>query len=124
MPQVDLRRSPIAGHGLFAAVALFAEAAVLRQTGVGRLNHSCDPNLGWAGPDTLVAVREIPAETELTIDYSTVIDDPDFAMVCHCDTYRCRQMIEGTDWQIPQLQRRYAGRWSPSIQRRIDESAR
>jgi hypothetical protein len=29
-------------------------------------------------------------------------------------------MVEGTDWRIPQLQRRYAGHWAPHVQRLID----
>ena len=122
MPQVEIRTSPIAGQGLFAVEAIAADEVALEQeaVGPGPLNHSCDPNLGWADDHTLVAVRDIAAGEELTIDYATVVADPEFAMMCHCETYRCRQMIEGTDWQIPQLQKRYAGRWSPAVQRRID----
>ena len=120
MPLVESRLSRIAGHGLFALEPISAAQIVLKQTGVGALNHSCEPNLGWAGDDTLVAVHDIAADDELTLDYATVLDDPDYAMVCHCETYRCRQMIEGTDWQIPQLQKRYARWWHPGIQRRID----
>ena len=41
-------------------------------------------------------------------------------MFCHCNAYGCRQVVEGTDWRIPQVQRRYAGFWSPVLQRRID----
>ena len=29
-------------------------------------------------------------------------------------------MVEGSDWQIPQLQQRYAGHWAPAVQRLID----
>jgi hypothetical protein len=29
-------------------------------------------------------------------------------------------MVEGTDWRIPQLQSRYAGHWTPYVQRLID----
>jgi hypothetical protein len=43
--------------------------------------------------------------------------------MCHCETYRCRQVIEGTDWQIPQLQRRYAGWFAPVVQQRIDAAS-
>jgi SET domain-containing protein len=124
VPQVEVRVSQIAGHGLFAVAAIPAGEVVLEQeaVGPGPLNHSCAPNLGWADDHTLVAVRDIAADEELTIDYATVVDDPDFAMMCHCETYRCRQMIEGTDWQIPQLQQRYAGWWAPALQRRIDSA--
>jgi hypothetical protein len=83
-------------------------------------NHSCEPNLGWSDEYTLVALRDIAAGEELTHDYATSTADPAFVLWCHCETYRCRQVIEGTDWQIPQLQKRYAGQWIPYLQRRID----
>jgi hypothetical protein len=31
-------------------------------------------------------------------------------------------MVEGSDWRIPQLQRRYAGHWAPEVQALIDAS--
>ena len=86
-------------------------------------NHSCEPNLGWADEYTLVALRDIAAGDELTDDYATSTADPAFVLMCHCETYRCRQVIEGTDWQIPQLQQRYAGHWVPYLQRLIDAAA-
>jgi SET domain-containing protein len=122
VPQAEVRPSPIAGHGLFATAPIGAGELVLEQSGIGSLNHCCDPNLGWADDRTLVAMRGIDAGDELTIDYACVVDDPGFVMMCHCETYRCRQVIEGTDWQIPQLQRRYAGFWAPHIRRRIEDS--
>jgi hypothetical protein len=83
-------------------------------------NHSCDPNLGWADEYTLTASRPIAAGEELTSDYATSTADPAFVLACNCQTYRCRQLITGDDWRIEQLQRRYAGRWSPYVQGRID----
>ena len=65
-------------------------------------------------------MRDVPAGQELTLDYATVLVDPAYTLWCHCGTYRCRQVIEGTDWRITQLQRRYAGRWTPVAQRLID----
>ena len=120
MPLVEPGPSRIAGHGLLATEPIDKSAVVLQQHGVGELNHCCDPNLGWADETTLVAIRDIGAGEELTLDYATVIADEDFVMMCHCETYRCRQVIEGTDWKIPQLQKRYAGHWSPPVQRLID----
>ncbi len=83
-------------------------------------NHSCEPNLGWTDEYTLATTRDVAAGEELTSDYATSTVDRDFVLYCHCETYRCRQVIEGTDWTIPQLQQRYAGRWVPYLQRRID----
>jgi hypothetical protein len=115
--------SRIAGRGLFAPASIAAGTPVLRRDATEvpkELNHSCEPTLGWADDATLVAVRAVGEGEELTVDYATSIDDPGFVMMCHCETYRCRQVVEGTDWQIPQLQLRYSGFWPPRLQRRID----
>jgi hypothetical protein len=109
--------SRIAGRGLFATRPVPAGAAVDLDSTL--VNHSCEPNLGWSATGALVAMREIDEGDELTTDYALSLDDPDFVLTCHCETYRCRQLIEGTDWQIPQLQKRYAGFWAPVVQRRI-----
>ena len=118
--------SPIAGKGLFATAPIALGSAVARWqepptlvSGFGRINHSCDPNLGWADDRTLVAMRDIPVGTELVTDYALAIDAPSALLWCHCDTYRCRQVVEGDDWRIPQLQQRYAGYWTPVIAKRI-----
>jgi uncharacterized protein len=34
------------------------------------INHSCEPNVGFAGNIVLVAIRDIAAGEELTIDYA------------------------------------------------------
>ncbi len=83
-------------------------------------NHGCDPNLGWADEYTLETLHDVVAGEELLHDYATSTADPEFYLRCHCPSARCRQMVEGTDWRIPQLQRRYAGHWTPYLQRLID----
>jgi uncharacterized protein len=83
-------------------------------------NHSCEPTLWWADAYTLVARHDLEPGTELTSDYATASNHPDFIMNCHCETYRCRQVITGDDWRIPQLQQRYAGHWVPYLQGLID----
>jgi SET domain-containing protein len=83
-------------------------------------NHACDPNLGWVDEYSLATLRDLAADEELLNDYATSTTDPAYYLRCHCASYRCRQMVEGTDWQIPQLQLRYAGSWVPYIQRLID----
>jgi SET domain-containing protein len=127
VPHLDVRPSPIAGRGTFAATAIPAGTEVLRPDGPvhehGLVNHSCDPNLGWAG-DALVTLRDIEAGEELVVDYAMSTTDPGWFLRCHCPSYRCRQMVEGTDWQIRQLQQRYAGHWAPPVQEVIDDLAR
>jgi uncharacterized protein len=118
-------------HSLFETADAYVDSVVLDEDvhlvlPAGNLahfaNHSCEPNLGWSDEFTLVALRDIAAGEELTNDYATSTADPSFVLMCHCETYRCRQVIEGTDWQIPQLQKRYAGSWIPYLQRRMDAS--
>ena len=121
MGTVEVRPSRIAGRGLFATAAIKAGTAVPVE--VADLNHSCEPNVGWAATGELVAMHDVAGDTELTTDYALHVDDPTLVLMCHCETYRCRQVIEGNDWQIPQLQKRYAGFFAPAVQRRIDEAA-
>jgi hypothetical protein len=83
-------------------------------------NHGCDPNLGFADEYSLVTMRDVAAGEELLTDYAMSTVDPDYYLRCHCPSYRCRQMVEGSDWRIPQLQHRYAGYWAPAVQELID----
>lgn len=115
MSRIRVGASPIAGAGCFAASAI-PRGTVVDVTG---LNHSCDPTLGWSG-ERLIALRDIAADTELTYDYATAITDPQFLLRCHCETYRCRQLVTGDDWRIPELRLRYTGHWTPAIQSMID----
>lgn len=85
-------------------------------------NHGCEPNLWWTDQYTLSARRDIAAGEELTSDYSTSTADPQFLLRCHCESYRCRQMVTGDDWRIPELQKAYARHWLPYLQRLIDHS--
>ena len=85
-------------------------------------NHSCEPSVGWSGY-TLVALRDLAPGDEVTHDYATSTADPSYLLRCHCETYRCRQMVEGTDWRIPQLQQRYGEHWTPHLRRLIDAAS-
>jgi hypothetical protein len=122
--------STIAGRGLFADFAISRGTVVVTFAAppasvadFGPLNHSCDPVLGWADGRTLVAIRDVSAGSELTTDYALALDSGGALVWCRCDTYRCRQVIEGDDWRIPQLQQRYAGSWAPRIADRIAAGA-
>jgi hypothetical protein len=142
---VTVAPSPIAGNGLFAtasipvgtevfrlaarpcsadvdSTALDESVRLLLAPGNGNrfANHSCDPNLWWTAAYALSARRDIAAGEELTSDYSTSTADPRFLLRCHCQSYRCRQLVTGDDWRIPQLQRAYAGHWTPVLQQHID----
>ena len=82
------------------------------------LNHSCQPNVGFAGNIVLVAMREIAPGEELTTDYA-LFDDYDGQMTCHCGRSSCRTTIGGRDWQRPDLQRKYGDYFSAYLLRRI-----
>ncbi|HEY2507356.1 MAG TPA: SET domain-containing protein-lysine N-methyltransferase [Streptosporangiaceae bacterium] len=82
------------------------------------LNHSCEPNVGFAGNIVLVAMRDIAPGEELTTDYA-LFDDYDGEMQCACGTPSCRGSIGGRDWQRPELQRRYGDYFSWYLLRRM-----
>ena len=73
------------------------------------LNHSCHPNVGVRGQITFVAMQDIAAGSELTIDYAMIDGDPNERLECSCGAPECRRVITGNDWQRPELQQRYAG---------------
>jgi hypothetical protein len=85
------------------------------------INHSCEPNVGFAGNIVLVAMREVTAGEELTTDYA-LFDDYDGQMACHCNTARCRRVIDGHDWRRGDLQRKYYGYFSWYLQRKITQT--
>jgi len=82
------------------------------------VNHSCDPNLQIVGQITFRAVRDIGPGEELTFDYATG-DDDDWEMTCTCGSKNCRGLVTGKDWKIPEIQRRYAGRFSDYLERKL-----
>jgi len=88
------------------------------------VNHSCDPNAGLIGHIVLVALRDIRAGEEICFDYATTDGSPYDEFECGCGGRRCRGHVTGDDWRLAELQARYAGHFSPYIQRRIDEARR
>jgi uncharacterized protein len=131
-PAVEVRRSDIAGWGVFTTEDLPVRTVVLRLNdgpgegehvdvlGTGFPNHCCDPNLGWVDECSLATMTDVAAGVELVTDYAMRTVDPDWFLRCHCPSYRCRQMVEGTDWRIPQLQARYDGWWAPYVRRLVE----
>lgn len=83
------------------------------------LNHSCEPNLGFAGNVVLVAMHDIGPGEELATDYALFDDDDDGEMRCRCGTASCRGTIGGQDWRRPQLQHKYGNYFSTYLLRRI-----
>jgi uncharacterized protein len=82
------------------------------------INHSCEPNVGFAGNIVLVAMRDIKPGEELTTDYA-LFDDNDESMPCSCGTPSCRGTIDGQDWRRPDLQHKYGPYFSTYLARRF-----
>lgn len=84
------------------------------------VNHSCDPNGGISGTSHLVAMRDIAPGEEVTFDYAMGDATPYDSFECACGSPICRGTVTGNDWMLPALWDKYAGYFSPYIQRRID----
>ena len=68
------------------------------------LNHACDPNAWLEGLD-LVARRDIEQGEEITVDYATFCNESMRAFECECGSPDCRQLIRGTDYLMPFVDR-------------------
>jgi hypothetical protein len=88
------------------------------------VNHSCNPNAGLSGQIGLVAMRDIKIDEEVCFDYAMSDTMPYDEFECGCGQPTCRGKITGNDWQRPELQKRYAGFFSPHVQRKIDTERR
>jgi len=83
------------------------------------VNHSCEPNVGFAGNVVLAAMRDVEPGEELTTDYA-LFDTPaaGTTMTCSCGTPSCRGTVTGDDWRVPALRARYAGWFSRYLEDR------
>jgi uncharacterized protein len=101
---------------------LFLLSAVEPEPG-DMINHSCNPSCGLLGGVLVVTLRDVAVGEELTFDYA-MSDGSDYdEFECHCGAASCRGVVTGKDWQIPELQERYAGSFSPYLARRIAAQA-
>lgn len=92
--------------------------------GVFDVNHSCEPTCGFKGEITMVAMRDLVPGDEITFDYVMTdigtLEEGWEDMPCLCGTATCRKTVTGRDWQIPALQDKYRGYFSPYVQDLID----
>jgi uncharacterized protein len=84
------------------------------------INHSCNANVGMSGQVVLVAMRDIEVGEEACFDYAMTDGSSYDEFECVCGAPNCRGWITGNDWKRPELWERYAGYFSPYLQRRID----
>jgi uncharacterized protein len=118
----ELTRAMTSADGYVDSIVVEEDCHLLLAAGSDNRfgNHGCDPNLGWVDEYTLATIVDVPAGHELLSDYAMSTADPEYLLRCHCESYRCRQMVAGDDWRIPQLQVRYRGWWVPYVQRLVD----
>jgi len=83
------------------------------------INHSCEPNAGLDGQIAIVAMHRIQLGDEVTIDYAMCDGSPYDEFECECGSILCRGRVTGEDWRNPTLWERYAGHFSPYLERRI-----
>ena len=86
------------------------------------INHSCDPNVGFRGSVTYVAIRDIAAGEELSHDYAMERSD-DYSLDCRCGSALCRGKVTGEDWKLPELQSRYGEYFSIYLRRKFEGGA-
>lgn len=82
------------------------------------LNHSCEPNVGVQGQIVFVAMRDVAAGEELTLDYGTVDHDAE-PMTCVCGAVACRGVVTGDDWRRPELRVKYGDHFAWHLLRRM-----
>jgi D-alanine-D-alanine ligase len=58
-------------------------------------NHSCNPNTAYDGLN-LVALSDLQADEELTLDYADLLDENLTAFECSCGSLNCRRIVSGT----------------------------
>lgn len=88
------------------------------------INHSCAPNCGMRNATQVVAMRNINVGAELTFDYAMSDTSNYDEFACSCSTMRCRGTVSANDWRREDLRKRYAGFFSPYVQRLIRSSQR
>ncbi len=104
------------------ADGLFLAPRDMNDLGVGeRVNHSCDPNIGFSGQINLRALRDIESGEEVTFDYATCVasEEGAFVLNCECGAPTCRSVVTGRDWMLPDVQKRLFANFQPFLQEKV-----
>lgn len=88
------------------------------------INHSCEPNCGMRNATQVMTCRDIAIGEELAFDYAMSDASNYDEFECSCGAASCRRIVRGSDWQLADLQVRYAGLFSPYIARKFAAKAR
>lgn len=88
-------------------------------------NHSCNPNAGFTGQISLIALRDIKKGEEITFDYAMVLyngeDKINYSFKCLCNSKKCRRIITDHDWKKKSIQNKYKGFFQPFLEEKIKE---
>lgn len=87
-------------------------------TETGCPNHSCNPNIGFDGPITYVALKDIKKGEEIFLDYA-FMESYFEPFHCNCGNKNCRKIIKPTDWQIKELQENFGKYFSPYLRKKF-----
>lgn len=83
------------------------------------VNHSCDPNAGMLDFCSIISIRDINQDEEITLDYVMLDDADSESFDCNCKTALCRRKVTPNDWKLLNLQKKYDGYFSPYVTKRI-----
>jgi len=83
--------------------------------GVDHVNHSCNPNCSLhvvGNRAFLYSLHVMPADSELTFDYSTSSTDTldQWKLDCKCGSFNCRKVISGYQYLSDELKTEYEKR--------------
>lgn len=99
--------------------------------GIARfINHSCDPNCQvqrWKVRGLLraavVAMRDVPAGTELTFDYQWQRQKGRAPTKCHCGSTLCRGTLEvPKSMELSGLEKELEGHWEEGTENKLDHT--
>lgn len=82
-------------------------------------NHSCNPNAGMSGQITLVAIKEIQTNEEVTFDYAFTDSYAYDEFKCLCGANVCRERITAQDWKDSKLQKKAITFFSTYLQKEL-----
>jgi hypothetical protein len=120
--EFDALPEPIKHHTYQIHEELFIGPVDATDDGIGeRINHSCEPNLGFVGQTHLVALRDIEVGEPLAMDYATCVSSTQeiFTFDCQCGAPTCRKTVTGQDWKIASVQDRLFNHFQPYLQQKI-----
>ena len=88
------------------------------------INHSCEPNTAIVTKRKVIAVRDIKANSELTLDYSLNEADPDWSIDCCCKKSSCRKTI-GPIYTLPKsVIQKYINHLAPNFKKIYEVTAK